>query len=68
MTSSKAIAGGIAGNLTVIVLWAISQIPGWATLPDEPRSALQWLVVTGISAGLVYFAPANVAKSVPASQ
>lgn len=65
MTSSKAIAAGIAGNLTVIAIWGLSQIPGWASIPDEPRSAIQMLVVSAISAGLVYFAPANTQKVQP---
>lgn len=63
MTSSKAIAAGVAGNVTVIAMWLLTQVPGWQTVPDEPRSAIQMLVVTAISAGLVYFAPANVQKA-----
>jgi hypothetical protein len=62
MTSSKAIAAGIGGNLTVIAIWAMTLIPGWATIPDEPRMAIQALIVTLLSAGVVYFAPANALK------
>jgi hypothetical protein len=29
MTATKAIAGGVAANVVTIVLWAISNIPGW---------------------------------------
>ncbi len=59
MTSSKAVAAGIAANLVTIAVWALTLIPGWETLPAEPQRAVQALVVTAIGAGVVYFAPAN---------
>lgn len=59
MTSAKAIAGGIAGNLVTIALWAVSLIPGWTDIPDEPRAAIIAIISTAIGAGAVYFAPAN---------
>lgn len=65
MTSSKAIAAGIGGNLTVILLWLLTLIPRWHEIPDEPKSAIQALLVTAVSAGLVYFAPANAKKLPP---
>ena len=59
MTGTKAVAGGIAANVVTITLWAVSSIPGWHTLPDEPRAAILALVSAGVGALLVYFAPAN---------
>lgn len=59
MTATKAVAGGIAANVVTIVVWLLSLIPGWETIPAEPKSAIIALVVTGIGAGIVYFAPAN---------
>jgi len=59
MTSSKAIAGGIAANIISVILWAISNIPGWRTVPDEPRAAIIALVSAAVGAAIVYYAPAN---------
>jgi hypothetical protein len=59
MTATKAIAGGVAANLVTIILWAISSIPGWGAVPDEPKAAIITLVSFCIGAALVYFAPAN---------
>ena len=59
MTATKAIAGGVAANIITVVLWAISSIPGWETVPDQPKSAIIALVSAGIGAAIVYFAPAN---------
>lgn len=58
-TATKAVAGGIAANVVTIAIWGLSQIPGWATIPDEPKAAILALVSAGIGAGLVYLAPAN---------
>lgn len=59
MTASKAVAGGIAANVVTIALWGLSQIPGWMTLPDEPKAAIIALVSAGIGSAVVYFSPAN---------
>ena len=59
MTATKAIAGGIAANAITIILWGLAQIPGWATIPDEPKAAILALVSAGVGAAIVYFAPAN---------
>ena len=59
MTASKAIAGGVAANIVTIVLWMIASIPGWSSVPEEPRAAILALVSAGIGAAIVYFAPAN---------
>jgi hypothetical protein len=58
-TATKAVAGGIAMNLGTIALWALGHIPGWMTVPDEPKAAIIALVSTAIGAGVVYYAPAN---------
>lgn len=63
MTSTKAVAGGIAANVVTIALWGISQIPGWAGIPDEPKAAIIALVSTAVGAALVYYAPPNRAVS-----
>jgi hypothetical protein len=62
MTSTKAIAGGIAANVVTIALWLLGMIPGWQGIPDEPKAALIALVSTLVGAGIVYFAPPNSAK------
>ena len=59
MTATKAVAGGLAANIVTVVLWAISNIPGWDAVPDEPRAAIIALVSAGVGAAIVYFAPAN---------
>lgn len=59
MTASKAVAGSIATNVITIVLWGLTRIPGWETLPAEPKAAVIALVSAGIGAAIVYFAPAN---------
>ena len=59
MTATKAVAGGIAANVVTIILWAVSHIPGWNGVPDEPKAAILALVSAGAGALLVYFAPAN---------
>ena len=59
MTATKAIAGGVAANIITVVLWAISSIPGWDTVPDQPKAAIIALVSSGVGAAIVYFAPAN---------
>lgn len=58
-TASKAVAGGIAANLVTVALWLLGLVPGWASVPDEPKAAIVALVSTAIGAGVVYFAPAN---------
>ena len=59
MTATKAVAGGVAANLVTIILWAISNVPGWDRVPDEPKAAMIALVSAGVGAAIVYFAPAN---------
>lgn len=58
-TATKAVAGGVAANIVTIILWAISTVPGWNTVPDQPRAAIIALVSAGVGAAIVYFAPAN---------
>jgi hypothetical protein len=59
MTATKAIAGGIAANIVTVILWVISNIPGWSSVPDQPKAAISALVTAGIGAAIVYFAPSN---------
>jgi hypothetical protein len=59
MTATKAIAGGVAANIITVVLWAISMIPGWNTVPDQPKAAIIALVSAAVGAAIVYYAPAN---------
>jgi Na+/melibiose symporter-like transporter len=59
MTATKAVAGGVAANIVTIVLWGISTIPGWKTMPDEPKAAVLGLISAAIGSAIVYFAPAN---------
>ena len=59
MTATKAVAGGIAANIVTVVLWGISSIPGWNTVPDEPKAAIIGLVSAAVGAAIVYFAPPN---------
>jgi hypothetical protein len=59
MTATKAVAGGIAANVVTIVLWAISHVPGWNVVPDEPKAAMIGLVSATVGAAIVYFAPSN---------
>lgn len=66
MTATKAIAGGVAANIVTVVLWAISSIPGWDAVPDQPKAAIIALVSAGVGAAIVYFAPANK-ETVPAT-
>ena len=59
MTATKAIAGGVAANIITVILWAMSSIPGWDLVPEQPKAAIIALVSTGVGAAIVYFAPAN---------
>jgi len=59
MTATKAIAGGVAANIVTVILWAISNVPGWNAVPDQPKAAIIALVSAGVGAAIVYFAPAN---------
>ena len=59
MTATKAIAGGVAANIVTVILWAVSNIPGWSAVPDEPKAAMIALVSASVGALIVYFAPAN---------
>jgi hypothetical protein len=61
-TATKAVAGGIAANMVTIALWLLSLVPGWATVPDEPKAAIIALVSGAIGAAVVYYAPANATK------
>ena len=47
MTATKAIAGGVAANIVTVILWAVSNIPGWGAVPDEPKAAIIALVSAG---------------------
>jgi hypothetical protein len=67
-TASKAVAGGIAANMVTVAIWVIGMVPGWMTVPDEPKAAILALVSTAIGAGVVYFAPANKQVVEPAPQ
>lgn len=59
MTATKAVAGGVAANIVTIALWALSSIPGWSDVPEQPKAAIIALVSSCVGAALVYFAPAN---------
>jgi hypothetical protein len=59
MTATKAIAGGIAANVVTVILWAISIVPGWSGVPDQPKAAIIALVSAAVGAAIVYFAPSN---------
>jgi hypothetical protein len=59
MTATKAVASGIAANVVTIMLWGISNVPGWNAVPEEPKAAIMALVSAAVGAMLVYFAPAN---------
>jgi len=59
MTATKAIAGGVAAKIVTIVLWMIASVPGWNSVPEEPRAAIIALVRAGIGAAIVYFGPSN---------
>jgi hypothetical protein len=62
MTATKAIAGGVAANIVTVAIWTISKVPGWTTVPEEPKAAILGLVSAGIGAAIVYLAPANAQK------
>ena len=66
MTATKAIAGGLAANVVTVILWAMSTIPGWGTVPDQPKAAITGLVSAAVGAAIVYFAPSNK-ETVPAA-
>ena len=69
MTATKAIAGGMAANIITVILWAMSSIPGWDLVPEQPKAAIIALVSTGVGAAIVYYAPANqhtLIKTAPA--
>ena len=59
MTATKAVAGGVAANIVTIIVWAISTIPGWKTVPDEPKAAILGLISGAVGAAIVYYAPSN---------
>lgn len=61
-TATKAVAGGVAANLVSIALWLMSLIPGWSSIPDEPKAAIIALVSGGIGFLVVYHSPANSRK------
>jgi len=65
-TSSKAVGGAVAANLTVIAVWLVSTIPGWDMVPMEPKAAILALVASAIRYGGVYISRANV--EIPAPQ
>jgi hypothetical protein len=51
MTATKAIAGGVAANIVTVILWAISNVPGWSAVPDQPRAACVSIVEAGVTDG-----------------
>jgi len=59
MTATKAVAGGLAANVVTIILWGMSTIPGWKTVPEEPKAAILGLVSAAVGAAIVYYAPSN---------
>lgn len=59
MRQSKAIAGGLAGAVTLLVMYLLNQIPAISTMPDGPAGALEFLVASGVGYAMVYFAPKN---------
>jgi negative regulator of sigma E activity len=59
MTATKAVASGVAANVVTLVVWGIRTVPGWETLPDEPKAAVLALASAAVGAAIVYFAPAN---------
>lgn len=58
---NKAIAGAVAPQITILVLWGMSLIGLVETPPDlnEVAAVLAWVIMTVISAATVYFAPKN---------
>lgn len=67
MTTTKALAGGVAANVIIIALWLLELIPGWETVPMAPKAAIIELVIAGIGYGLVYVAPPNRLLSLPST-
>jgi hypothetical protein len=59
MTATKAVAGGVAANIVTIILWMLTNIPGWQAVPDQPKAAIIALVSAGVGAAIVYLAPQN---------
>ena len=59
MTSTKAIAGGIGGAVAEIVMWLLTLIPHWSSIPPNVQADFQMLIVVGLPALFVYHAPAN---------
>lgn len=60
---SKAIAGGVGASIAKIVVFLILHyFPG---MDQGIRDAVEYLVYTGVTVGLVYFAPANIPSSPP---
>ena len=64
ITSTKAVAGGVAANVITVALYAISLIPGWTNLPEAPKGALVALLTGAIGYAIVYFSPANATVAV----
>ncbi len=59
MTKTKAYAGGLAGAISTLVLYALDTLPLVAALPAEQDAALTLIVTSVIGYGLVYLSPAN---------
>jgi len=59
MTSSKAVAAGIAAQFVIIANWLLTLIPYWMSVPEPVQSAMHGLVSAGIAGAVVYYAPAN---------
>ena len=59
MTSSKAVAAGIAAQFVTIATWLLTLVPHWNVVPGPVQSAIYGLVSAGIAGAVVYYAPAN---------
>ena len=59
MTRTKAVAGGIATNVTIVVLWLLTLVPGWTDIPEVPKASIIALVSGGIGYGVVFWSPPN---------
>ena len=54
MNSSKAIAGGLAGAVSVLLIWA-----GETFIPMDFPEAVEGAIAVIVGYAIVYFAPAN---------
>ena len=59
MTSTKAVAAGVAAQFVIIASWLVTLVPGWMSVPEPVQSAVHSVVSAGIAAVFVYYSPAN---------